>query len=48
MKSRIKIVVQGTKLISDYLKKNLKVSNSVFYSQTQDDDFFKKVKNEDV
>ena len=48
MKSRIKIVVQGTKLISDYLKKNLKVSNSVFYSKTQDDDFFKKVKNADV
>ncbi len=48
MKSRIKIVVQGTKLISDYLKKYLEVPNSVFYSKVQDDEFFKKAKNTDV
>ena len=48
MKSRVKIVVQGTKLISDYLKKNLKVPNTVFYSKVQDDEFYKKAKNTDV
>jgi len=44
MKSRIKIVVQGTKLISDYLKKYLEVPNSVFYSKVQDG-FLKLAKN---
>ena len=27
MKSKFKIVVQGTKLIADYLKKNLEISS---------------------
>ena len=48
MKSKIQIVVQGTKLIADYLKKNLTIPNSVYFSQTQDDIYFKKVKNAHV
>ena len=43
MKSHYKIVVQGTKLIADYLKKNLEISNSVFYSKVQDDEFLNMV-----
>ena len=41
MKSKVKIVVQGTKLISSYLKKNLKIPSSIFYSKVQDDEYFK-------
>ena len=48
MKSNFKIVVQGTKLIADYLKKNLDIPNSVHYSKIQDNQFLKKVKNADV
>ena len=39
MKSKVKIVVQGTKLISSYLKKNLKIPSSIFYSKVQDDEY---------
>ena len=48
MKSNFKIVVQGTKLIADYLKKNLDIPNSVHYSKVQDNQFLNKVKNADV
>ena len=48
MKSNFKIVVQGTKLIADYLKKNLDIPNSVHYSKVQDNQFINKVKNADV
>ena len=48
MKSKVRIVVQGTRLISDFLKKNLNVPNSVYFSSGQDSNYFKKVKNTDV
>ena len=48
MKSHYRIVVQGTKLIADYLKKNLEIPNSIFYSKVQDEEFLNKVKNADV
>ncbi|MBF96830.1 MAG: Glycerate dehydrogenase [Alphaproteobacteria bacterium MarineAlpha9_Bin4] len=48
MKSKLKIVVQGTKLISDYLKQNINIPNSVFYSKIQNSEYFKKVYAADV
>ena len=48
MKSKMQIMVQGTKLISDYLKKHLNIPNSVYYSAIQDEKYFQKVNNTDV
>ena len=48
MTSKIQIVVQGTKLISDYLKKNLRIPSSIFYFSVQNDKYYTKVKNTNV
>ena len=48
MKSKLQIVVQGTKLISNFLKQKLNIPMSIYYSSIQDNNYFKRVKNTDV